>query len=122
MISVTRANTILYCESWAKTVQFYRIALGLPVAFENDWFVEFRVAESSFVSIVDAARASIVSAKGKGITLSWHVSDVDSARELLVAAKVSATPIRSMWNARLFYFYDPEGHRIEIWQSKSGVD
>ena len=22
-----------------------------------------------------------------------------------------------LWNARVFYLFDPEGHRIEIWQS-----
>lgn len=67
--SFNLSNTILYCRRWAETVDFYRRVLGLPVNVEKDWFVEFRLPDTSFVSVADASRASIDSAAGAGITL-----------------------------------------------------
>ena len=49
MIAVQRTNTILYCRRWAATVQFYRDQLRLPVAFANDWFVEFQLNAAAYL-------------------------------------------------------------------------
>ena len=119
-LQVQRANTVLYCARWNATVAFYRDVLGLTVTFANDWFVEFRLGESAFVSIADALRATIESANGHGITLTWQVADIDAARALLSERGVDATPIRPRWGARVCYLHDPEGHRIELWTPGSG--
>ena len=42
-----RANIILYCKKWTRTVDFYKNGLALPVLFENDWFVEFTLNAAS---------------------------------------------------------------------------
>ena len=73
MPALLRANTILYCRAWAATVAFYRHLLGLPVGFENDWFVEFRLNDGAYLSIADARRASIAAVAGQGITLAWQI-------------------------------------------------
>lgn len=110
-----RANTILYCRNWLPTVEFYRDRLGLAVHFQNDWLVEFQVAGASFVSVADAARATIMSCGGQGITLSFRVEDIVQAHCDLAAGGLAPTAIGRVWGAQAFYLFDPEGHRIEIW-------
>ena len=109
-------NTVLYCRKWHETVDFYRDRLGLPVSFESDWFVEFRICESAFISIADERRARVKSAGGAGLTVTLRVDDADAAHARLGAAGVERGPVRMHpWGARLFHFHDPEGHRLEMW-------
>ena len=115
MPALLRANTILYCRAWAATVAFYRHLLGLPVGFENDWFVEFRLNDGAYLSIADARRASIAAVAGQGITLAWQIHDLAEMHAHLHAAGEPVTPIRRRWGAWVFYCHDPEGHRIEFW-------
>ncbi len=116
MLETNRTNTILYCRLWDECVLFYKRILKLDVSFENDWFVEFQLNESTFLSIADSARASIDDVAGQGITLSWQTSDLVSAQQQLTSAGVATSDIQNKWKARLFYFRDPEGHRIELWK------
>jgi len=114
---IRQSNTILYCERWAEAVVFYRDVLQLPVATERDWFVEFRLTESAFVSVADAARASIETSKGQGLTLALQVEDVVAAHDRLAAAGVAVGPVkRHPWGANSFFCRDPEGYRLEFWQ------
>ena len=114
-------NTILYCRLWRETIAFYRDGLGLPVSFSNDWFVEFIVSGDARLSLADEARASIKSSAGTGITVSLETDGLDAEWALLVKNGLSPSPIKNHpWNARVFYVHDPEGHRIEFWQSVAG--
>ena len=119
LLAIDRTNTVLYCERWPDTVAFYRSVLGLRVAFENDWFVEFQLASSSFLSIADSSRATIDAVEGHGITLTWQVPDLNEARALLEASAVDVSEIRRRWGANVCYCNDPEGHRIELWSDRS---
>lgn len=111
------ANTILYCRNWGKTVELYRDHLKLPVTFETDWFVEFRINQAARLSIADETRASIKSSHGAGVTLSLEVENVDKAWETTKRSKLKPTAVnKHSWGARVFYLFDPEGHRIEIWE------
>ena len=114
-LAIDRTNTVLYCDRWAETVTFYRSVLGLTVAFENDWFVEFQLTSSSFLSIADSSRATVSAVQGQGVTLTWHVPDLDATRALLQGNGIDVTEIRRRWGADVFYCHDPEGHRIELW-------
>ena len=114
-MEMRRTNTILYCRRWAETVVFYRDVLGLSGKALSEWFVEFRLNANSYVSIADAARATIPPAAGAGITLSWQVADVAALRRFLLDKGVAAGAITRRWGARCFYFHDPEGHRLEAW-------
>lgn len=112
-----QSNTILYCARWAETVAFYGDLLGLPVSFANDWFVEFHLGGSSYLSIANAARATIAAVGGQGVTLAWQVADVAATRARLIKLGVAATPLQEKWGGRLTYCHDPEGHRLEFWQA-----
>ena len=94
---------------------FYREQLNLSVNFENSWFIEFRLLENSYLSIADAAHATIDGARGKGITITWKVADLLRTQQKLKNKGVATTEIKEKWNAQQFFLHDPEGHRIEIW-------
>jgi len=114
-ITIRRANTVLYCDRWVECVDFYRTTIGLAATFENDWFVEFRVADASMLSVADARRATIESAAGRGITLTWQVDSVADTRARLEQLGVAVTPLATRWGSTVCYCHDPEGHRIELW-------
>ncbi len=114
------ANTILYCRKWEETVRFYRDHLNLTVNFSTDWFVEFCVSPTCRLSIADEKRASIKSGNGNGITLSLEVENIGSAWDVADKAGLKPTPVKKHpWDAFVFYLFDPEGHRIEIWERVS---
>lgn len=111
-------NIIFYCRRWEQTVRFYRDLMGLSVNFQNDWFVEFRLNAGSRLSVADEKRAAIKSCDGKGSTIALQVEDIQSVWESFGNNGVNLSQIRSHpWNAKVFYLFDPDGHRIEIWQA-----
>lgn len=122
IIAPRRTNTILYCRLWHDTIHFYRDQLALPVVFANDWFVEFALTGTSFLSIANAARATVDAVQGQGITLTWQVGDVAAARAALTARGIAVTPIQPKWGSQVCYCTDPEGHRLELWQAGAETD
>ncbi|MDY6832213.1 MAG: VOC family protein [Thermodesulfobacteriota bacterium] len=111
------ANTILYCARWEETVSFYKEGLGLGVTFSTGWFVEFALTGSARLSIADARHATVRTGPEKGMTLSLEVDDLQAAWNALRDAGLVPGEIKShAWNARVFYLFDPEGHRLEFWQ------
>jgi catechol 2,3-dioxygenase-like lactoylglutathione lyase family enzyme len=115
--NILSSNTILYCRQWEKTVEFYRDGLKMPVLFSNDWFVEFKLTEQSRLSIADENRSAIKSCGGIGITLAIEVDNLETVWEYAKKNSLKPTWIQNHpWNARVFYLFDPEGHRIELWQ------
>ena len=89
--------------------------LRLSINYKTDWMVEFHLIGETYLSIANAARTSIQSAEGNGITLSWQVDDVDSIHNRLSGLGIETSEIKHIWGTRVFYFFDPEGHRIELW-------
>lgn len=112
---IKRSNIILYCRNWEVTVRFYRDVLNFEVNHESEWFVEFQLAENTYLSIANAANASIKSAGGNGITLSWQIVDVEKTRHRLAQIGIQTSRIKRIWGSRAFYIFDPEGHRLELW-------
>ena len=118
-LTLKSANTILYCKKWSETVAFYQHELGLPITFASDWFVEFQLTDSAHVSIADEKRATIKSGDGAGITLTLQVESADETWQYLYDKGLSLEPVRDhAWGARVFYLFDPEGHRLEFWSPK----
>lgn len=117
MVSPRRSNTIVYTNRWGDTVAFYRDSLGFGVAFANDWFVEFEVAPGAYLSVADAARATVAAGDGRGITLSFRVDDVAAARAELVGRDVEVSAVGERWGAAVVDLHDPAGNRVELWSS-----
>jgi catechol 2,3-dioxygenase-like lactoylglutathione lyase family enzyme len=119
IFSPKNANTILYCKKWQETVDFYQNRLRLPVNFASDWFVEFKLTETAHLSIADECRATIKSSGGAGITITLQVESITEAWQYLKNNGLTLEPIRELpWGAHVFYFLDPEGHRLEVWSLK----
>lgn len=117
---IKTTNTILYCTNWENTVSFYRDVLGLRINFSNDWFTEFLTTDTSRISIADEKRASVKSCRGGGITLALEVEDIEASHMVMKEADLEPSHIKEHpWDAKVFYVYDPEGHRIEIWHRNS---
>jgi len=113
-------NTILYCTHSENTVSFYRDVLGLKINFSNDWFTEFLATDTSRISIADEKRTSVKSCRGGGITLAFEVEDIKAYHRAMKEAGFEPPRIKEHpWDEKIFYIYDPEGHRIEIWQRNS---
>ena len=111
-------NIILYCREWEKTVRFYKSILNLPVTFSFDWFVEFQLTDNSRLSIADERRSSKKSDRGKSITLALEVADIHKVWNELKKKGLNPTDLKfHPWNALVFYIFDPDGHRIEIWET-----
>ncbi len=116
-------NMILYCKNWEETVKFYKEGLSLPVNFINNWFVEFCLTENSRLSIANEQFSTIKSPTEKGITIALQVKNIESVWKNIMKKKLEPTKIKPHpWDARVFYLFDPEGHRIEIWQSHKQVE
>jgi uncharacterized glyoxalase superfamily protein PhnB len=99
-------------------VAFYQNDLQLTVTFASDWFVEFQLGGTAHLSVADERRASIKSSQGAGITLTFQVESADETWTYLQGQGLQVEPLKNhAWGARVFYFYDPEGHRLEIWSS-----
>ena len=112
---IKRSNTILYCRNWEVTVKFYRDLLNFVINHESEWFVEFQVADNTYLGIANEANASIKSAAGNGITLSWQVEDVEKTYHHLNQLGIKTGRIKLVWRSRAFYLFDPEGHCLELW-------
>ncbi|MEM7344090.1 MAG: VOC family protein [Chloroflexota bacterium] len=118
-LTFKNANTSLYCHQWAETVKFYKIYLQLPIVFANDWFVEFKLTGNAYLSLANAQRATIKSVQGQGITITLQVEDINGTWHYLQQQGLDVGPIKSHpWGAYVFYFFDPEGHRLEIWSKE----
>ncbi len=118
-----RTSTILYCDKWTETVAFYEKKLGLPVSFRSSWFVEFALSNTARLSVADALRTTVKSAAGQGITLSLQMQNIESVWRFLHDAGINPTTIKEhSMQARVFYFHDPEGYRIEVWSALSSAD
>jgi uncharacterized glyoxalase superfamily protein PhnB len=79
--------------------------------------VEFRLTENSRLSIADEKRSSIKSCGGEGVTLALEVEDIERMKGDMDTIGLKPTVIeKHPWDARVFHLFDPEGHRIEIWQ------
>jgi uncharacterized glyoxalase superfamily protein PhnB len=99
-VDLISSNTIIYCKRWQEVVRFYRDGLRLPV-----------------LSVADETRASVKSSGGTGVTISLQAEDIGAAWEHAREAGRGPTAIKDHpWQARVFHLFDPEGHRIEIWQ------
>ena len=115
-VKIDRTNTIVYCSRWRECVAFYQGGLGLEVAFENDWFVEFVLNSDSRLSVADTRRTSVQSANGRGITLTFKVENIFLTHRALQNRGLSPGRVdKHAWGADVFYLRDPDGNRIEFW-------
>jgi len=118
-MKIKAANTILYCDRWEETVAFYRDGLRLLIISHTDWFVEFKLNESARLSVANAARTSVKSGGGRGITISMQINEMEPLQAELAAAGIVTSPIKEVWGSKALYVHDPEGNRLEFWEGRA---
>ncbi len=109
------SNTILYCKRWKECIEFYSEGLNLPVLFQKEWFVEYKLTKTAHLSIADSSKSSIKSSCGMGLTISLQVDDIESEHIRFQEKNLNPTPIHLIWGSRAFYIFDPDGNRMEFW-------
>jgi len=113
------ANIILYCRNWSACVDFYD-KLGFERCFSNAWLVEFRLNAGACLSVADESRCRIKSSAGHGLTVTLQVNDLENIWQYLQELGCAPQAIESVWNARRFFVFDPEGNRLEFWEPQPG--
>lgn len=113
----------------ARSVAFYRLALGLEVAerlrFDGFTLLYLRAPDSPFeleLTVNDARTEPYALGDGYG-HIAVAVDDLDAEHARLAHAGVEAGPIRDMQHegaplARFFFLTDPDGYRIEVLQRR----
>lgn len=116
-------NTIVYCRKWKETVAFYKTQLKFQVTADLGWFVEFKLNDAARLSVADTARTSMGSCKGKGVTITMEVDDIETTHTYLEEAGLNPPAIKDhAWGAKVIYIFDPEGNRLEFWSQNQGND
>ncbi len=113
----------LFVEDVAAAKEFYNAAFGLPVHFEDDVSVVFKVGDT-LVNLLQASEAAeliepqAVAGPGTGsrFQLTINVEDVDAACAELERRGVTLLngPLDRPWGVRTAAFRDPAGHVWEI--------
>ena len=115
-LNIVSVNTILYCRQWTETVEFYEHKLKFNKHRLSDWLIEFKITNSMAISLANEDRTSVKSVSGQGITITWQVDNIEESRCMLKQNGIHPETIKPhSLGGRLFRFYDPEGHRLEIW-------
>lgn len=120
-------HTMIRVLDEARSVDFYRRALGLEVAdrfaFEGFTLVYLRNAEADFeVELtVNHGRAEPYDLGNGYGHLAVSVADLEAERERIVAEWIEATPIKEFHRegslmAKFFFVQDPDGYKIEVLQ------
>ncbi|HTC85996.1 MAG TPA: VOC family protein [Candidatus Acidoferrum sp.] len=113
----------LFAEDVAAARRFYSEVLGLPVVFEDNVSVVFRIG-TTLINVLDVgqapeliAPAAVASPEaGSRMQFTIDVDDVDAMCARLVDRGVTLIngPIDRPWGIRTACFADPAGHIWEI--------
>jgi lactoylglutathione lyase len=113
----------LFVEELGATKQFYQTAFGLPVVFENEDSVVFKIggtlinllAIRSANELIDPAQVARRDAGSRHV-FTIEVDDVDAMCSKLTARGVTLLngPMDRPWGIRTASFQDPAGHIWEI--------
>ena len=114
-------NPIPFVRDVAASKRFYTEVLGLTVAADHGDFVRF---ESGFAIHGGAALEATIWGRAaaddapygrRNLLLYFEHPDIDAAFNRIAPRVELIHPIQTQsWGQRVFRFYDPDGHTIEI--------
>ena len=113
----------LFVEDLAAAKEFYGRVFGLPVVFEDDDSVVFKLGNTLVNLLKTAAAAELIEPAavapreaGSRLQLTIEVDDVDAMCAALTARGVVLLngPMNRPWGVRTASFKDPAGHIWEI--------
>lgn len=123
-INATTLGCSITCKDIAKSIAFYRDAIGFAVAqtFENEGKVTAAVVAAGDIRIVlnqDNGKLGWDRIKGQGFYLQINVAalaDVDAAAARIKAAggTLLSEPADRPWGVRMFQFNDLDGFKMGV--------
>ncbi|MFP3950854.1 MAG: VOC family protein [Candidatus Bathyarchaeia archaeon] len=117
MPEIEELITFLYYSDLEKAVSFYEDVLGLKLSMDQGWAKIFRVAENSYLGLVDGDFGYHTPSQDKPVMITLVVPDVDEWYEYLQDRKIATLTEpkdNEELNIRMFLLEDPEGYVIEI--------
>jgi len=114
---ITANNAFFYYSDLARADGFYRETLGLPLVADYGFAKIFQVAQSSYLTLVDAARGMHKADEPKTTALALVTDDLDRWYEHV---KVRGVPLRGPYRPGDgrphdgFVAVDPEGYYLEF--------
>jgi catechol 2,3-dioxygenase-like lactoylglutathione lyase family enzyme len=103
-----------HTSDMAKSIAFYRDVLGFPLV-SRDYVARFDI-DGALFELVPSPTGSAVSGPGNA-RLSLGVKDIHEAVRELQVRGVATTPIKEEPGGLLFYFKDPDGNELCLWQN-----
>ena len=114
-------NPIPFVRDIARSKEFYEKRLGLPVREDFGSFVLFETGftiheGSALERTVWGTEAADSEPYGRrNLLLYFEHDDIDAAFEAIASHVELIHPVkRQEWGQRVFRFYDPDGHAVEI--------
>ncbi len=114
-------NPIIFVRNINVSKNFYQRIIGLSVVEEHDNFVRFETGfaiheTSSLTKTIWGDNSHNDSYLGqRNLLLYFEHDDIDSLFEEIAKEIVLIHPISTQdWGQRVFRFYDPDGHAVEI--------
>ena len=118
-LPIRSLHHVVFCAQWEACAAFYGGTLGLPETDRRDGFVEFAVAPGACIGLIDVAdRPGYGDPSRTPGLLALQTDDIHTLHRRL-SSRLAALPRirRHPWGALVFEISDPEGRRIEFWQT-----
>jgi catechol 2,3-dioxygenase-like lactoylglutathione lyase family enzyme len=107
----------LYYADLAGAVRFWHEGLGFPVAADQGWAVLLRLAEGSFLGLVDGARGHLRPQPASAVLVTLLVDDLPAWRaraQQAGATGLTPTEHRKDLGIERFFCRDPGGYELEF--------
>jgi predicted enzyme related to lactoylglutathione lyase len=115
-------NTIVFVKDIKVSKAFYELVIGLKIEqdyetivfFENHFVIHDR---NNIIQTVFGKKLMLKTKQGrKNILIYFETDDIESAFQQIISNNVKIIhPIREQeWGQKVFRFYDPDNHIIEI--------
>lgn len=117
-MKIKRIDTTFSTEKMQETKEFYLQHFGFKLAFESDWYIELVTpTEDAGISFTLPQREEGEFFNGRGVILSFEVSDVDAEFDKIRAAGVNIyQEIQDKpWGERSFVVDDPNGVHVYVY-------
>lgn len=107
----------LYYADLAAAVRFWREVLGVPLVADQGWAKILRLADRSFLGLVDGARGHLRPQPRSAVLVTLVVDDLEDWRERARragAAGITDVELRDDLGIERFFCQDPGGYELEF--------
>jgi lactoylglutathione lyase len=108
-------NVVVFVRDFEAAKRFYKEHLGLPVAHETEFMLEFFPGATSTLGVATAMQDAALALVGRHTGITLKVKDLDALCSNLVAAGVSfAEPLEQTPWGKMAVVQDPDGNQFAL--------